>query len=317
MSGLRNLRLLKTLPGKSRDRAEPAVFLCIGAQKAGTTWLADNLKGHEDLLIAKRKEVHYFDVLDGQSPSTFRRAQRRVTSLLKKLPPRPGPNFDAAMEEIDSAYANLNIYRGGWHDHEPYFDYLREGYGGQRYVCDFTPAYSTLSEMGFSRMAAALPGAKYLFVLRDPLDRHWSSMRMSAFRRAKDADEGKALVLEEARKFAANSAESVPLRSDYARTIGELERVAPRENIHYEFFETLFTSDAIARVCRFLGVAPVEAAFEEKSREGTPVRLPEDCAAGFLRRLAGQYEFCAEKFGGALPERWQARIAQLKEAAID
>ena len=93
------------------------MFLCIGAQKAGTTWLADNLKGHEDLLIAKRKEVHYFDVLDGQSPSTFRRAQRRVTSLLKKLPLRPGPNFDAAMEEIDSAYANLNIYRGGWHDH--------------------------------------------------------------------------------------------------------------------------------------------------------------------------------------------------------
>ena len=36
-------------------------FLCIGAQKAGTTWLYDNLKKHPDLGLPDVKELHYFD----------------------------------------------------------------------------------------------------------------------------------------------------------------------------------------------------------------------------------------------------------------
>jgi hypothetical protein len=36
-------------------------FLGIGAQKAGTTWLAENLRVHPDVFIPERKELHYFD----------------------------------------------------------------------------------------------------------------------------------------------------------------------------------------------------------------------------------------------------------------
>ncbi len=42
----------------------PAVlpdFLCIGAQKAGTTWLHENLKMHPEIFLPARKELHYFD----------------------------------------------------------------------------------------------------------------------------------------------------------------------------------------------------------------------------------------------------------------
>jgi hypothetical protein len=35
-------------------------FMCIGAQKAGTTWLYANLKKHPEIKLA-RKEYHYFD----------------------------------------------------------------------------------------------------------------------------------------------------------------------------------------------------------------------------------------------------------------
>jgi hypothetical protein len=37
-------------------------FLGIGAQKAGTTWLFENLRHHPDLFLPPVKEVHYFDV---------------------------------------------------------------------------------------------------------------------------------------------------------------------------------------------------------------------------------------------------------------
>lgn len=36
-------------------------FLCIGAQKAGTTWLFEQLRHHPDVQLADIKEVHYFD----------------------------------------------------------------------------------------------------------------------------------------------------------------------------------------------------------------------------------------------------------------
>ena len=35
-------------------------FMCIGAQKAGTTWLFANLKKHPEIAL-KKKEIHYFD----------------------------------------------------------------------------------------------------------------------------------------------------------------------------------------------------------------------------------------------------------------
>lgn len=35
-------------------------FILIGAQKAGTTWLWDNLKQHPDVALPKAKEIHFF-----------------------------------------------------------------------------------------------------------------------------------------------------------------------------------------------------------------------------------------------------------------
>ena len=36
-------------------------FLCIGARKAGTTWLWFNLRSHPRVWLTPQKEIHYFD----------------------------------------------------------------------------------------------------------------------------------------------------------------------------------------------------------------------------------------------------------------
>ena len=36
-------------------------FLGIGAQKAGTTWLAENLRCHPEVFLPERKELHWLD----------------------------------------------------------------------------------------------------------------------------------------------------------------------------------------------------------------------------------------------------------------
>ena len=40
-------------------------FLCIGAQKSGTTWLARMLQTHPELFLTPVKEIHYFDHVQG------------------------------------------------------------------------------------------------------------------------------------------------------------------------------------------------------------------------------------------------------------
>ena len=52
--------LQRLLPGAAARLPLPD-FLGIGAQKAGTTWLAANLRRHPDVFIPERKELHFFD----------------------------------------------------------------------------------------------------------------------------------------------------------------------------------------------------------------------------------------------------------------
>ncbi|HMS51143.1 MAG: sulfotransferase [Sphingobacteriales bacterium] len=46
----------------------PVQFVGLGAAKAGTTWLADNLRKHPAVFIPKIKEVHYFNPFMPWSP---------------------------------------------------------------------------------------------------------------------------------------------------------------------------------------------------------------------------------------------------------
>ena len=40
-------------------------FVCIGAQKSGTTWLARMLSAHPDIFVTPVKEILYFDHVAG------------------------------------------------------------------------------------------------------------------------------------------------------------------------------------------------------------------------------------------------------------
>ena len=36
-------------------------FICIGAQRAGTTWLHDCLNEHPEVYVPEKKELHFFN----------------------------------------------------------------------------------------------------------------------------------------------------------------------------------------------------------------------------------------------------------------
>src|SRR5438067_7288066 len=81
-------RRFKSHNGKDEDNCgtgEPCPdFLCVGAQKAGTSWLYHQLEAHADFWMPPFKELHYLNLL----------------SKTKRFhPPRSGDERDASFLE--------------------------------------------------------------------------------------------------------------------------------------------------------------------------------------------------------------------------
>jgi Sulfotransferase family len=132
-------------------------FLCVGAQKAGTSWLYRQCEPHPDFWMPPLKELHYFNKLT--------KAQRTNNS------PRCRDERDVCFRE---SVGRLSA--------RPYFDmesYARLfAYKGSRLSGDITPAYSMLNEEIIERVVCHFPNLKVIFLARDPVERAWSQLSM-------------------------------------------------------------------------------------------------------------------------------------------
>jgi hypothetical protein len=116
------------------DTMRKVDFFCVGAAKAGTTWLADSFRDHPDVYVPLEKEVGY---------------------------------FNASMIE-DPSLPNLNHNKLlSW-----YHDFYRSANEGQL-LGDLTPGYMRY-EGTAERIHAYNPLAKIIIMLRDPLERSHS-----------------------------------------------------------------------------------------------------------------------------------------------
>ena len=141
----------KTGNGSGANGAQPD-FLCVGAQKGGTTWLFWQLDSHPDFWMPPVKELHYFDKLgrhDRVNP--LRRRDERDVRFLENL------RSLSAQSSIDlENYGRLFQPKGP----------LLSG--------DVTPAYSMLDEEIIEQITTCFPNLKVIFMARDPVARAWS-----------------------------------------------------------------------------------------------------------------------------------------------
>ena len=131
-------------------------FLCIGAHKAGSTWLYQQLDSHPDFWMPPVKELHYFDQLS--------RVQRAA-------PPRCRDERDLRfLERLRGLSAESCI------DLENYgrlFEPKASFVSG-----DISPNYSTLSNEVIRQVVGYFPNLKVIFLARDPVERVWSHLSM-------------------------------------------------------------------------------------------------------------------------------------------
>lgn len=279
------------------------MIYCIGAQKAGTTWLFHALSHSDDIHFSPNKELHYFDVISGKAQQVLDLRVSAARALAQRLIATTGPQNKVALKQLHEITSLLSIYTGERKDHRAYLSYLLEGYKGQKRVCDITPAYAILNHEVFHEMGQ-IGEAQFLFILRDPVARLWSQIRMAISVSGVVGAEFQHAC--EARARLLLQTDRIPKieRSDYERTITELDSAIPKHRIRYLFYEHLFQQDTMMSLCGFLGIRPLPILPQQRRNAGKTACLPDDLRAAFRSALDPQYRFIGKRFGKDVPAAW-------------
>lgn len=280
-------RLSLNLAGKDPD------FVCIGAQKAGTEWLYEQLSGHPDVWMPPIRELHYFDdpkrfyskfdVRVMCSPWFLKRLARN-----RRLPPtmqdiffyKAARKIRSSLDANPDAYAKLFCAKAS----------LVTG--------DITPAYSTLEKLAIEPIAARFPQLKIVFLIRNPIDRFWSQLCMEIRKGRIDAavahDPGQVL------NVAART--PVRMRSFPTVTYEKWASCFPENRIGVFFFDHL-CSDPLAfrqEVFEFLSLDPAtciaEASHNRKS-EYVKIHMQAPVRLALTDFFSGEIKQCVSLFG--------------------
>ena len=230
-------------------------FLCIGAQKAGTTWLHKNLLSHPAVWMPPLKEIHYFDSVHSDRNDEFNPTPRRPDAVLKGVRRTLESDSDAN-RKIETIYL-LALIGIRQLDDEWYGRIFQSARQDQ--LCgEITPAYALLPHSGIEHIVRLNPAIKIIFVLRDPIGRAWSELRMMQKRAGKELSSLDHIIARPA--FLAHC--------NYTSTIKRFLKHVDRGHFHLLFFDEISETPDITleRVCDFLGVGYERENFRHPER---------------------------------------------------
>ena len=178
--GSRCSRSARVLGARKETRLQMTLpsFLCIGAQKAGTTWLHAQLRSHPNVWMPPIKELHYFDYKFVKSQKVARKfvnsqAHNRIENERKKI----FPNED--LIQYFTALVDGDMSSEGWYRHA----FCRPGAEG-KLTGEITPAYCIIPEAGIECVRSLLGPVKIIYLIRDPIGRMISGLKMIAARKS-------------------------------------------------------------------------------------------------------------------------------------
>lgn len=307
----------------------------IGAQRAGTTWLYDALSGHPDCALPPLKELHFFDLRwpcgPGANTRPIRAARiREFRELANGIADELATPRTAASGASSALYGDNYLARSSlpqrmrrlgvlsdWLRIRNLDDYARymSGLAEAKKAAvagDITPAYSMLSREAYQEMSGRFPRSRFIFVMRDPVQRFLSQLR---FNRLLAMRRGRTLANPAEQLANALADEDYLRRSDYRRTIETLESVVPPTRIHYVFFEEMTAPQTLLATMRrleeFLGISarPAEqllalAGQRSNASSAAAVNFSSEQLLPLRTQLAPVYEYVASRFPEQ-PARWQ------------
>lgn len=283
----------------SSDKPVRNFLLCLGVQKAGTTWLHDYLDGHTQTDMGFTKEYHILDTLSPESGATrlFEKRERAIKLLERKPDMFSGSNY--------GFWKRFAFYL----DIETYYDYYTGllQVDGVRLSGDMTPDNGLASvemlqalQAGFLRRNI---GVKPLILLRDPVERCWSAVRMGKRNAAagksskpQKGDGDEATLLRQSYNSKGRS-----YRTRYEIIFSKIEQVFSRDEYFSSFYETLFTTEEIKRFCEFAQIDFEEPKFSKRLNVSEKAsEISDDLRREVAQEFKATYYYCADRWGREL-----------------
>ncbi|MGH6889592.1 MAG: sulfotransferase family protein [Rhizomicrobium sp.] len=278
-------------------------FICIGAQKAGTTWLDRMLRQHPDVWLPPTKEVHYFNRVYEQRANVSSKDARkidktRMNSVLNSVRRTLSSRQDPAeqMEMIGC----LSLIGAPEPSDETYGRIFQ--FAPADSVCgEMTPNYARLPGEAIRHMLELQPKVRILFILRDPIERDWSQLRMQDQRNE----------LQHLSYVERLARPALLGYSDYATTIERYRCHVPAENFLILFFDDMADrpNEFLQAACDFLGLDVGRSEFrgrDEAIHTGSPVPMPPDLYQALRQSLAPVYRRLLS-LDNPIVQKWYAR----------
>ena len=281
-------------------------FICIGAQKAATSWLYNALSLTQGVFLSAIKELHYFS--EQSMPKVqawahdYRREQvNQITNnlsstaeggiYLKQLLPQ--------LEHITSLPQDDSWYR-------KIFQYAH----AQDICGEISPSYLSLPAPGIKHALSINPNIKILALLRDPVERAWSHIRMHINYDKLNID------LE---TFHQNDYELYPFLnySNYAKHLANWKSLVGHDKLKMVLFDDINDNPqaALADILEWIGVQRTEQlpAVDQIIFPGVSAPIPQQLHAKLYKDLQPQYDYLSTLFP-AQTQRWVSRHTHLLNA---
>lgn len=280
------------------------LYIGVGATKSGTSWLHRELGRHPDVYFRGIKELHYFDTFDFGVNFFVDARKRRREQLMQEMQVSPTRFRQRQLKDIDELARVMEIGRV---DAEAYLAYLGKGMGSERVFGETTPGYNMLSKERLAQMANLTDDVRIVYLMRDPVERLWSHVRMQVKRESDKGDVLPATAWSMLEDAITGQERRITDRGEYASALAKLMEAIPAEKRYIGFFEDVVLGSGFADVCRFLGLDPIVP--ERTARnEGKPLEMRSDLRQKAREYLAPQYD-AVERHMGYLPEAWKMRNA--------
>jgi hypothetical protein len=147
------------------------LFLSVGAMKAGTTWLYEQLKDHPDIYFTPEKEIHYFANKVGiENQLNHRDRILKLKPIMEKYAKGNAKYISENIDEI-AWYANFAQSKeisNEWY--ESLFSLNKD----KKFCADFSNLYCQMDKDGWDNVRKTAKNIKVIYTLRDPLKRLWS-----------------------------------------------------------------------------------------------------------------------------------------------
>lgn len=289
-------------------KEDTILLVCIGAQKAGTTWLSRQLQNHPTIYTPPIKEIHHFDSIYRK---TIHRVRNKRIRMFKQHVAKMAYLKLTKDEYMERTKWLFNYCVAPNNDDEWYlslFDFDKNIAKNKKVFIDNTPEYSILDKDALKHIKSMHPNVKIIFMMREPKSRTWSAIRYFS----KNNPE-KSLLDSEKKMINFIQGKGTEKRNDYLATIKRIEEVFPKSDILYEFYENIFISETtqlvfLQKICDFLNIDFNQSYFNETINDRVNATAPENIPKAvddfLIKKYAKNNLEMKKQFKTQLPENW-------------